>query len=307
MQHCVRKLYLKYRKIFGSSNISVHLLSVYLSVCLSLYRSVCFSLCLSVSLSVSLSVCLSVCSSVCLSLCLSLCLSVCLYVCLTSVCLFVCLSLCLSVSLSVHLSVCLSVCLCLSVSVCLSVSLFVSLSVCPSVCLFICFFVLTLCLLSISLPPLSHTGRAITELSVPGVRLQLLKRPYDTKLEFAVQDLCVVDCIQTFGPQFELVVCSSGKTILASSYPQEKPTRPSSAGKGEDSSYSVNSVRFHNISSATRPGDSTLAPPEGSSAHAPQSSHEDTEYVFSPDTEGAELLSLSPSSNCIPSLLSTQP
>ena len=196
-----------------------------------------------------------------------------MYVCLSDVCLSLCLSVCLSVPLSVCLPVCLSVCL--------------------SVCLFICFFVLTLCLLSISLPPLSHTGRAITELSVPGVRLQLLKRPYDTKLEFAVQDLCVVDCIQTFGPQFELVVCSSGKTILASSYPQEKPTRPSSVGKGEDSSYSVNSVRFHNINSATRPGDSTLAPPEGSSAHAPQSSHEDTEYVFSPDTEGAELLSLS--------------
>ena len=36
MQHCVRKLYLKYRKIFGSSNISVILLYICLSVCLSL-------------------------------------------------------------------------------------------------------------------------------------------------------------------------------------------------------------------------------------------------------------------------------
>ena len=147
---------------------------------------------------------------------------------------------------------------------------------------------------SLSLPlPLSLTGRAITELSVPGVRLQLLKRPYDTKLEFAVQDLCVVDCIQTFGPEFELVVCSSGKTILASSYPQEKPTRPFSVGRGGDNRYSINSVNFNNISSATRPGDSALTPTEAASADVPLGSHEDTEYVFSPDMEGAELLSLS--------------
>ena len=57
----------------------------------------------------------------------------------------------------------------------------------------------------------------ITELSVPGVNLEVLKCPHDLSLRLLVQDLFLVDRIQTFGPEYELVVCSSGKSLLSPS------------------------------------------------------------------------------------------
>ncbi len=56
----------------------------------------------------------------------------------------------------------------------------------------------------------------ITELNVPGINLEFIKRPHDLALRLRVQDLFLVDRIQTFGPEFELVVCSSGKSLLDS-------------------------------------------------------------------------------------------
>ena len=61
---------------------------------------------------------------------------------------------------------------------------------------------------------ISSLGRTITEISVPGVKVEFLKRPYDSATRLLVQDLCIVDRIQTFGPEYELVVCSSGRSLL---------------------------------------------------------------------------------------------
>lgn len=61
---------------------------------------------------------------------------------------------------------------------------------------------------------ISSLGRTITEISVPGVKVEFLKRPYDSATRLLVQDLCIVDRIQTFGPKYELVVCSSGRSLL---------------------------------------------------------------------------------------------
>ncbi len=64
------------------------------------------------------------------------------------------------------------------------------------------------------------------DLSVPGVNVAVTKRPYDIDLHLLVQDLCLVDRIQTFGPEYELVVCSSGKTILSSPFGESPPKEP---------------------------------------------------------------------------------
>ena len=74
---------------------------------------------------------------------------------------------------------------------------------------------------------ISSLGRTITEISVPGVKLEFLKRPYDSFTRFLVEDLCIVDRIQTFGPEYELVVCSSGRSLLGFS-PLNSSLSPSS-------------------------------------------------------------------------------
>ena len=61
---------------------------------------------------------------------------------------------------------------------------------------------------------ISSLGRTVTEISVPGLKVEFLKRPYDSATRLLVQDLCIVDRIQTFGPEYELVVCSSGRSLL---------------------------------------------------------------------------------------------
>lgn len=65
----------------------------------------------------------------------------------------------------------------------------------------------------------------MTELSVPGVKLEALKRPYDAAVRLLIQDLCLADRIQTFGPEYELVVCSSGKTLLSGSSFEKSPIK----------------------------------------------------------------------------------
>ena len=45
----------------------------------------------------------------------------------------------------------------------------------------------------------------------------MLKRTYDTAVKLVVQDLYLIDRIQSFGPEYELIVCSSGKSMFAPS------------------------------------------------------------------------------------------
>lgn len=67
----------------------------------------------------------------------------------------------------------------------------------------------------------------ITELNVPEVKLEFLKHPYDVTLRLLVQDLFVVDRIQAFGPEYELMVCSSGRALLGPSpTPPRRSTEP---------------------------------------------------------------------------------
>lgn len=51
-------------------------------------------------------------------------------------------------------------------------------------------------------------GRSIAEVQVMGVRAALARRPRDTSLSLSVHSLLLVDALQTYGPDFELLVAS---------------------------------------------------------------------------------------------------
>ena len=53
------------------------------------------------------------------------------------------------------------------------------------------------------------------ELKVVGVRSGVLCRSFDTAVKVLVEDACVVDCIQSLGPQYELTLCSSGRRLVS--------------------------------------------------------------------------------------------
>ncbi|GAB6019931.1 hypothetical protein CHUAL_001462 [Chamberlinius hualienensis] len=76
----------------------------------------------------------------------------------------------------------------------------------------------------------SH-GRSLAELQVNSIKSTINKRPTDTALCFTVQSLLIVDAMQTFGPDFELLVASHRNISLDSisgSIRDSEPVSPSS-------------------------------------------------------------------------------
>lgn len=51
-------------------------------------------------------------------------------------------------------------------------------------------------------------GRSIAEVQVCGVKAALTARPCDLSLSLSVHSLLLVDALQTYGPDFELLVAS---------------------------------------------------------------------------------------------------
>lgn len=51
-------------------------------------------------------------------------------------------------------------------------------------------------------------GRSVAELQVSGVKMSFTKRPFDVSLSLSVHGLLLVDALQTFGPDFELLLAS---------------------------------------------------------------------------------------------------
>ena len=49
------------------------------------------------------------------------------------------------------------------------------------------------------------------ELSVPGVCVEAIKRPFDAAVKLHVQDVRLVDRAQTFGPDYQTVLRASGR------------------------------------------------------------------------------------------------
>ncbi|TRY62990.1 hypothetical protein TCAL_03981 [Tigriopus californicus] len=63
---------------------------------------------------------------------------------------------------------------------------------------------------------LQSQGKSIVELQVTGVKACLTKRPFDTNITLSVMSLLVVDALQTFGRDFELLVASHRHVMVDS-------------------------------------------------------------------------------------------
>jgi len=63
-------------------------------------------------------------------------------------------------------------------------------------------------IMNVVLLQVQSRGRCIAELQVSGVRAMYTKRPYDTNISLSVHSLLLVDALQMFGPDFELLVAS---------------------------------------------------------------------------------------------------
>jgi vacuolar protein sorting-associated protein 13D len=51
-------------------------------------------------------------------------------------------------------------------------------------------------------------GRSIAELQISGARTTVTKRAVDTSVSFVIHSLLLADAVQTFGPDFELLLAS---------------------------------------------------------------------------------------------------
>jgi vacuolar protein sorting-associated protein 13D len=51
-------------------------------------------------------------------------------------------------------------------------------------------------------------GKPVAELQLTNTRAGIVRRPFDTSLSLSVQSLLLVDALQTFGPDHELLVAS---------------------------------------------------------------------------------------------------
>ncbi|KAJ8964860.1 hypothetical protein NQ314_004578 [Rhamnusium bicolor] len=76
-------------------------------------------------------------------------------------------------------------------------------------------------------------GRCIAELQVVGVKVAFTKRVVDISITLTVHSLLLVDALQTFGPDFELLVASHkhvGMDSMSGSLRDSEPTSPISPG-----------------------------------------------------------------------------
>ncbi|CAK1552703.1 unnamed protein product [Leptosia nina] len=93
----------------------------------------------------------------------------------------------------------------------------------------------TLLLLQFAIDQLSlevqSRGRSIAEVQVCGVRAAVSARPCDTSVSLSVHSLLLVDALQTYGPDFELLVASHkhvGMDTTSGSIRGSEPTSPTS-------------------------------------------------------------------------------
>lgn len=83
-------------------------------------------------------------------------------------------------------------------------------------------------------------GRSIAELQVTGVKAGYTQRPSDTNITLSVHGLLLVDAMQSYGPDFELLVASHrhvGMDSLSGSLRQSEPCSPCSPGSPDPSSH----------------------------------------------------------------------
>ncbi|KAJ3643178.1 hypothetical protein Zmor_025903 [Zophobas morio] len=74
-------------------------------------------------------------------------------------------------------------------------------------------------------------GRCVAELQVAGVKVAFTKRPRDISVTLTVHSLLLVDALQNFGPDFELLIASHkhvGMDSMSGSLRDSEPTSPTS-------------------------------------------------------------------------------
>lgn len=76
------------------------------------------------------------------------------------------------------------------------------------------------------------------------MRAGLLKRLYDLSGRLIIEDICVVDKIQEHGPQYELIVCSSGEKLLPPNYYTDTPHQQYHNVKGMEEDIFTSSLPF---------------------------------------------------------------
>lgn len=78
---------------------------------------------------------------------------------------------------------------------------------------------------------LQSRGRSVAELQVAGVKIAFAKKPLDMNITLTVHSLLLVDALQNFGPDFELLVASHkhvGMDSMSGSLRDSDPTSPTS-------------------------------------------------------------------------------
>lgn len=83
-------------------------------------------------------------------------------------------------------------------------------------------------------------GRSIAELQVTGVKAGFTQRSIDTSITLSVHGLLLVDAMQSYGPDFELLVASHrhvGMDSLSGSLRQSEPCSPCSPGSPDPSAH----------------------------------------------------------------------
>ncbi|KAK6626649.1 hypothetical protein RUM44_009125 [Polyplax serrata] len=108
-------------------------------------------------------------------------------------------------------------------------------------------------------------NRSIAELQVSGVRAAATLRPFDTSVTLSVHSLLLVDALQTFGRDFELLVASHKHVVmdsLSGSIRDSEPTSPIPPGSPEPSDNLVSPIAFSQVvSSLQHKGTSSVASP----------------------------------------------
>ena len=76
-------------------------------------------------------------------------------------------------------------------------------------------FLLYFCIADMSVE-LQSLGKSIVELQVTGVKASLTRRSHETNIGLSVHSLLLVDAMQTFGPNFELLIASHRNVMVDS-------------------------------------------------------------------------------------------
>ena len=82
-------------------------------------------------------------------------------------------------------------------------------------------------------------GKPVAELQLTNTRAGVVRRPFDMSLSLSVQSLLLVDALQTFGPDYELLVASHRNVSVDSvsgSLRGASSPEPGSPGSGTSSS-----------------------------------------------------------------------